>query len=274
MIGTGPAESAAGARTWVGTSWKMTKSRAQAEAYATALTSRLSALPPHVELFVLPAFPHIEAVARILRRSRVRVGAQNLHWAESGPFTGEVSAPMVAEVGATIAEIGHSERRALFGESDETVGLKVAAAQRHGLTPIVCVGEPWSVREAGAAEAFVASQVRAALAESLPGADIWFAYEPVWAIGQHGRPATPDQAQAVHAVIRETLVALLGERGSRVPVLYGGSVSPDNAAGFVSAPSVDGVFVGRAAWSVEGLLAVAQVVAKATVDQVPSRRDP
>ena len=258
-----PQDSGASTRpqAWVGTSWKMTKTRAQATAYANALLDASRDIPLGIELFVLPPFPLVELVARILDVSPVRVGAQNLHWEDWGPFTGEVSAPMLAEAGATIAEIGHSDRRELFGETDDTVRRKVAAAQRHRLTPIVCIGEPWSVRQSGEASAFVAASVRAALADARPGADIWLAYEPVWAIGEHGRPATPEQAEEIHAVIRATAVDVLGDAGTQVPVLYGGSVTPDNAAGFLSAPSVDGVFVGRAAWTAEGLLAVARVAA-------------
>jgi triosephosphate isomerase len=213
-------------------------------------------------VFVLPPFPLIEPVARVLSGGPVRVGAQNVHWEDSGPFTGEVSAPMLVEVGATIAEIGHSERRQLFGETDKMVRDKVAAAQRHGITPLVCVGEPESVRASGDAAEFVAAQVRAALAGARPDAELWLAYEPVWAIGDQGRPATPEQADDMHAVIRGAAVDALGTAEADVPVLYGGSVDADNAAGFMAAPSVSGLFVGRAAWTADGLLAVASVVAR------------
>lgn len=245
--------------TLVGTSWKMTKTRAEATAFAETL--RDTGVPAGVELFVLPPFPFVEAVARVLTGSPVRVGAQNLHWADSGPFTGEVSAPMLAEIGATVVEVGHSERRQLFGETDDSVRLKVAAAQRHGLTPVVCVGEPWDVRDRGLAVQHVTASVRAALTDAHPGAELWIAYEPVWAIGDGGHPATPEQADEIHAAIRATCVDVLGAAGTRVPVLYGGSVTAANAAGYLSAPSVDGLFVGRAAWTVEGLLDIARVAA-------------
>jgi triosephosphate isomerase len=241
----------------------MTKNRAQATAYADALRVASDGLPSAMELFVLPPFTLVERVASRLAGSRVRVGAQNVHWADAGAFTGEISAPMVAEAGATIAEIGHSERRELFGETDETVRWKVAAAHRHELIPLVCVGEPWTVRESGRAASFVEKQVRTALADVRPGAEVWLAYEPVWAIGEHGRPAAPEQAEEIHAVMRRTLVDLLGDDAATVPLLYGGSVTPDNAAGFMSAPSIDGLFVGRAAWTVDGLLAVAEAAGPA-----------
>ena len=251
-------------RVWIGTSWKMTKTRVEAEAFAEALRASED-VPSQVQVFVLPPFPLVEAVARILSASPVRVGAQNLHWADSGPVTGEVSAPMLAEMGATIAEIGHSERRQLFGETDDHVRMKVAAAQRHGLTPVVCVGEPWSVRASGQAVPHVTASVRAALADARPDAELWIAYEPVWAIGEHGDPATPEQAEEIHAAIRATCVDVLGAAGTRIPLLYGGSVTADNAAGYLSAPSVDGLFVGRAAWTVQGLLDIVRVAAAASM---------
>lgn len=249
-------------KTLVGTSWKMTKTRMDAEAFAEALRTS-DDIPCGVELFVLPPYTLIDAVARILTSSPVRVGAQNLHWEDSGPFTGEISAPMLVEAGATIAEIGHSERRQLFGETDDTVRMKVAAAQRHGLTPVVCVGEPWAVRESGHAVRHVTASVRAALTDARPGAEIWIAYEPVWAIGENGHAATPEQAEQIHAAIRETCVEVLAAAGTRIPILYGGSVTAGNAAGYLSAPSVDGLFVGRAAWTVQGLLDIVRVAAAA-----------
>jgi triosephosphate isomerase len=242
----------------------MTNNRAQATAYAERVRLAVDDLPSDLELFVLPPFTLVEQVAGRLAGSRIRVGAQNVHWEDAGPFTGEVSAPMLAEAGATIAEIGHSERRELFGETDRTVRWKVAAALRHHLVPLVCVGEPWDVRESGGATAFVRAQVLSALADVAPGAEVWLAYEPVWAIGQHGRAAEPQQAEEVHAVIRQTLTDLLGDAGEAVPLLYGGSVTADNAADFMSAPSIQGLFVGRAAWTVEGMLAVAAAVVEAT----------
>ena len=254
--------SGAATRVWVGTSWKMTQTRAQATAYAATLADACDDLPPAVGVFVLPPFTLIEPVAGILEGTRVRVGAQNVHWEDSGPFTGEVSAPMLVEAGASIAEIGHSERRELFGETDRTVRAKVVAAQRHGITPLVCVGEPDSVRESGGAAGFVEAQVRAALGDARPDAELWLAYEPVWAIGDQGRPASPEQAEQMHALIRATALDVLGTAAADVPVLYGGSVTADNAAGFLSAPSVSGLFVGRTAWSVDGLLAVASRAAR------------
>jgi triosephosphate isomerase (TIM) len=241
--------------------WKLNNTIAESEELIQGLLPRVGAVED-VEIVVAPQFLALQAVVDSARGSAVQVYAQNMHDKDSGAFTGEVSAPMLVEVGASIAEIGHSERRELFGETDQTVRAKVVAAQRHGITPLVCVGEPHSVRESGGAAGFVEAQVRAALGDANPEAELWLAYEPVWAIGDQGRPATPEQAEEMHALIRATAVDVLGTAAADLPVLYGGSVTADNAAGFLSAPSVSGLFVGRAAWSVDGLLAVASWAAR------------
>ena len=167
-------------------------------------------------------------------------GVQNIHWEDAGALTGETSAPMAGEAGATLALIGHSERRHVFGETDAEVDRKVGAAARAGLVPVVCVGELLEQRRAGAVEEVLRRQV-AAFAGSLAGVPRFMvAYEPVWAIGT-GETATPDDASEAHAIVRDALGAL-----GRAPVLYGGSVKPANAAALMSAPGVDGVLVGGA----------------------------
>jgi triosephosphate isomerase len=248
---------------WLGTSWKMTKSIAEAAKYADELAAAVDDIPNHVELFVLPPFTMISLVAQRLAHTRVRVGAQNAHWASSGAYTGEVSTSMVAEAGATIVEIGHSERRAAFGETDTTVNLKTKAVLSAGLRPLVCVGEPWEEREFGTASEYVVRQVKVALA-GIPAHDIsrvMVAYEPVWAIGDGGRPATASQVREMHSIIRAALVDRYGEAGEAVPLLYGGSVNQDNAAELASQEHVDGLFVGRAAWTADGYLSLARLVA-------------
>ena len=182
--------------------------------------------------------------------SPVLLGAQNAHWADEGAWTGEVSVPQVADAGAVLVELGHSERREHFGETDTTVNLKVRAVLRHGLTPLLCVGERDDVFRAGGSVRHVLAQVDAALDGLAPEeiAQVLIAYEPVWAIGEQGRPAHPEDIAAVFA-------ALTREHGGRVRgLLYGGSVNAENAAGTLQVPGVGGLFVGRAAWSVEGLV--------------------
>ncbi|GAA1433138.1 L-erythrulose 1-phosphate isomerase [Microlunatus lacustris] len=246
---------------WVGTSWKMNKTLAEAAAFVDALAA--AEIPAGLQPFVLPAHTALAHVRdRLPAGSPVLLGAQNAHWGPEGAGTGEVSMRMVADAGARIVEMGHSERRASFGETDRTVALKAAAALRHGLVPLVCVGEPLEVRDAGGAADFVAAQLRAALAEVEPAdvARVLVAYEPIWAIGEHGRPATQDQIAPVMALIASVVAEAAGG-GSPLAVLYGGGVHPDNAEELLTDPHTDGLFVGRAGWHVEGYLRLLELCA-------------
>jgi triosephosphate isomerase len=241
----------------------MTKNRAEAAAYATALAAAAPGFVDDVNAFVLPAYPLIESVAATVVPAGIEVGAQNVHWADSGPFTGEVSAPMLTEIGASLVCIGHAERRAMFGETDETVQARAANALRHGLTPLICVGEPAGVRAAGAEVEFVTRQLEIALSglgtETVAATMV--AYEPVWAIGEGSTPATAEQAEAMHAVLRGFLADRHGRHGAEVPLLYGGSVDVASAPDLIAAPNIDGLFVGRAAWSAPGFVELAHIVA-------------
>jgi triosephosphate isomerase len=248
---------------WIGTSWKMTKTRAEARDFARVLAEAAPEFDAKVNAFVLPAYPLIEPVASLLAPVNVRVGSQNVHWDDFGAFTGEVSAPMLTEIGATMTAVGHAERRAHFGETNQTVQAKTAAALRNGLTPLVCVGESAAERKTGSHAPFVIRQTLIALSglsdEQI--ADTVIAYEPVWAIGVGSTPATADQADEMHAVLRETLTAEWGSVGKSVPLLYGGSVNLDTAPELARAPHIDGLFVGRAAWNVEGFIELARLIA-------------
>ena len=233
---------------WIGTSWKMNKTLAEARAFADGL--RGAEVDPRIQPFVIPPFTAVREVKAMLAESRVKVGAQNMHWADDGAWTGEISPLMLKDCGLDLVELGHSERREHFGETDETVGLKVAAAVRHGLIPLICIGETLEERQAGRAAEVLARQVRAALAGA-GAAPVLLAYEPVWAIGANGIPATADYADARQAEI----IAVAGDvLGRRVPCLYGGSVNPGNCAELIACPHVDGLFIGRSAWAVSGYL--------------------
>ena len=247
-------------RFWLGTGWKMNKTRTQAAAYSATLRAApdIAALP--MQLFVLPPFTALAEVATALADTAVMVGAQNCHWATAGAWTGEISAGQVADCGAVLVELGHSERRAHFGETNALINAKVKAALAAGLTPLVCVGETAEERDLDAASVSVARQARMALS-GLAAADlerVLLAYEPVWAIGDGGEPATPAYAGAIHGVIKQAVTDLLG---TAPPLLYGGSVNPDNATALAGEPEIDGLFVGRAAWQAEGLLGLARQVA-------------
>lgn len=200
------------------------------------------------EVLVAPPFTAIAAVAERLKSTRVRVAGQDLYWEDKGAFTGEVSGPLLASAGCSHVIVGHSERRQFFGDSDEWVARKTAAALRAGLTPIICVGETLAEREAATTLAVVARQVRATIADLEPAAlrQIVVAYEPVWAIGT-GRVATPEQAQEVHHAIRDMLATQAGpEIAAAVRILYGGSVKPDNIDALMAQPDLDGALVGGA----------------------------
>ncbi len=241
-----------GERVWIGTSWKMNKTLSEARAFAEGL--RVAAVDPRLQPFVIPPFTAVREVKVLLAGCSVKVGAQNMHWEDAGAWTGEISAPMLVDCGLDIVELGHSERREHFGETDETVGLKVAAAVRHGLTPLICIGETLAERQAGRAQEVLAAQVRGALANltaAQKSAEILLAYEPVWAIGVNGIPATSGYADARQAEIIAVAESVLGRR---VPCLYGGSVNPGNCEDLIQCPHVDGLFIGRSAWAVDGYL--------------------
>ena len=237
--------------------WKMNKTAAEAVALATALREALDGLDT-VDVVVCPPFTALPAVAEVLRGSAIGLGAQNVHWEASGAFTGEVSAPMLAEHGVRHVIVGHSERRQFFGETDTTVNRRARAALAAGLLPIVCVGETLEEREADRTHAVVERQVRAGL-DGWDGSawdDLVIAYEPVWAIGT-GRTATDEQAQDVHAFIRGLLRDMAGaERAERIRLQYGGSMKPNNAAGLLAQPDIDGGLIGGAALEADAFAAI------------------
>ncbi|GAA1483953.1 triose-phosphate isomerase [Brachybacterium fresconis] len=261
---------------WIGTSWKMTKTLAEARAWATGLRDHLggaagggpthddaandatrndgtsgATAPSGVQPFVIPSFTATTTVAEVLGEdSPVLLGVQNAHWEDAGAWTGEVSVPQAKDAGAQMVEIGHSERREHFGETVETTRWKVAAALRHGLTPLLCIGESAEVKEAGGSSAFILEQAAGALrglgAEEL--ARVVIAYEPIWAIGEAGRPATIEELIEPFAALGEAC------SGKVAGLLYGGSVNLDNAADLLGIEHVSGLFVGRTAWRLEGYL--------------------
>ena len=239
---------------WIGTSWKMNKTLAEARAFADGLAKADTGRDPRIQRFVIPPFTAVREVAAQLSGTSVKVGAQNMHWEDAGAWTGEISPVMLTDCGLDIVELGHSERREHFGETDETVGLKTAAAVRHGLIPLICIGETLAEREAGRAQEVLEAQVRGALGKLTDGqktAPILLAYEPVWAIGDGGIPATSDYADARQA---EIIVVAEAALGRRIPCLYGGSVNPGNCQELIQCPHIDGLFIGRSAWAVEGYL--------------------
>ncbi|CAN7696435.1 triose-phosphate isomerase [Rhizobium rhizogenes] len=241
-------------RYWIGTSWKMNKTLAEASGFAEALRDADALRDPAIQRFIIPPFTAVREVKSILSETSIKVGAQNMHWADQGAWTGEISPLMLRDCNLDIVELGHSERREHFGETNETVGLKTEAAVRHGLIPLICIGETLSDRESGRATEILSDQVIGALSKlsrSQKQAQILLAYEPVWAIGEKGIPAEPSYADARQAEIIAVAERVLGRR---IPCLYGGSVNPDNCEELISCPHIDGLFIGRSAWNVEGYL--------------------
>ncbi len=235
-------------RTFIAGNWKMNKTVAESLALARELRGLLSMVRDRVEVAIAPPFTALHSVAKALEDSNLVLAGQNCHWEDAGAFTGEVSAPMLKELGCSYVILGHSERRQLFGETDETVNRKVRAAIKARLLPILCVGETLAEREGGRTLAVVGRQVQAAMAGVTheEAANFVLAYEPVWAIGT-GKTATSAQAQEVHAHIREQLNQAVGrEVAERIRIQYGGSVKPENAAELLSQPDIDGALVGGA----------------------------
>jgi triosephosphate isomerase len=231
----------------VAANWKMHKTAADAAEFFELFARHAPPASPGVELAFFPPFPILEAVARAARaRPDASVGGQNCHWESAGAFTGEVSAPMIAAAGGRRVLVGHSERRQLFGETDEGCALKLRAALAAGIDPMLCVGETLEERERGRARPVVLRQLTR-VATGLSRAEharLSIAYEPVWAIGT-GRTARPEDAQEMHAAIREILAALAAPTvAGETRILYGGSVKPDNAARLLEQPDIDGALVG------------------------------
>jgi len=237
--------------------WKMFKNVREAELFAHRLVAELE-IPPGREVAIAPAFPALQAVAAVLRGSAIKLAAQNVHDQVQGAFTGEVSAGMLVDAGCEYVIIGHSERRTFFRETDDLISRKISAAINQGLKPILCIGETLAEREQGATLTVIAGQIKEGLKNIDPGGigSTAVAYEPVWAIGT-GRTATPEQAQEVHAFIRDTMEGVYGkELAGKLRIIYGGSVSPANIGKLMSEKDINGALVGGASLDMESFSAI------------------
>jgi triosephosphate isomerase len=244
--------------------WKMFKTVPEAVDMVRKLHEASLGLEK-AQFVVIPPFTALNEVCGTLKESPVLTGAQNMHWEEQGAFTGEVAAPMLKDVGCTFVIIGHSERRQLFGETNETVNKKIKAALDHGLVPIMCIGESLDEREGGN----TINKVQSQITDGLEGLDaeqirrIIIAYEPIWAIGT-GLTATPDQAQEVHGFIRSNLAEKHGnEVASYAIILYGGSVKPENTYSLLKEKDINGALVGGASLKAESFAEIAREAIKA-----------
>jgi triosephosphate isomerase len=233
--------------------WKMNHGPSDARAMIHTYTSRWAPRSDRTVIVFPPALSLTTVVEALGDRSDIGVGVQNIWSEDKGAFTGESSAPMAKDAGASYVLVGHSERRHVFGETDAQTAKKCAAAVRNALVPMLCVGELLSERESGATHAVCLRQLHAGLSELSDDqvAEMMIAYEPVWAIGT-GKTATPDDASDVHGVIRRALGERVGSRAREIPILYGGSVNTSNAAALLSAENVDGLLVGGASLDPHG----------------------
>jgi L-erythrulose 1-phosphate isomerase len=240
-----------------GTNFKMNQTPAESVAFYVELADTLQIVEgPRV--FIIPPFTSLAAVAEAAEPDRpIWLGAQNVHWAPDGAYTGEISVGMLLAIGVDLVLLGHAERRRLFNEQDADLNRKVHAVLGAGLRVLLAVGETAEERNFGVSGETVVRQLKIDLHGVQPNQVelLQIAYEPVWSIGAGGTPAHPEDVEPIAAMIRATLRDLFGQPGAMVPILYGGSVDPSNAGSFTAIPDIDGLFVGRAAWTVDGFIA-------------------
>ncbi|HEX9310320.1 MAG TPA: triose-phosphate isomerase [Gemmatimonadaceae bacterium] len=239
--------------------WKMNNGPTAAKAFMDTFLSAFQPRDDRSVIIFAPAVSLTTVAASISKRAGIVAGVQNIHWAEKGAFTGEISAPMARDAGARVALVGHSERRHVFGETDEQCAKKCLAASRAGLAFMLCVGETRAQREAGQTESLVTRQLRDGLSQmtNLISTDFLLAYEPVWAIGT-GLTASSADASAIHSVLRSELCDMIGTRADDIPILYGGSVNASNAANLIASSDVDGLLVGGASVEASSWLEIAR----------------
>lgn len=235
----------------LGTNWKMNKTMAEATQYTNELMEIIGKYS-QFEIFIIPPHTHLWKIKELIdaKKSTLKLGAQNMHYEDNGQFTGEISPVMLKEIGLDIVELGHCERRQYFNETDETVNLKTLAALKHGLLPLICIGEKMADRNYGVSKEMLATQMKIAL-KNVTAAEIgkfWIAYEPIWAIGVNGIPAETPYVNEIHNALRDVLLELYGDAGKNVPLLFGGSVNINNASEYAQLENVDGLFIGRSAW--------------------------
>lgn len=252
---------------YFGTNTKMYKTIAETVDFLSKLQELTKDIDRvKMELFVIPSFTALSSAAAVIHPGEILLGAQNMGWELEGPFTGEISPRMLREVGISIVEIGHSERRHVLGETDEMENKKVLCALKNGLLPLLCIGETMDQKQVGIADEVLRIQLKRGLlgvCAQDAAERLLVAYEPVWAIGAGGTPASKEYAQQEHQAIRETLCELFGASlGRQIPVLYGGSVNNENAVELIRMPEINGLFIGRSAWNAENFDRIIRSVLK------------
>ena len=250
-------------RLFIGTNLKMYKTIRETLDFLKDLKKHTEDISrSEMELFVIPSFTTLSDAVKLAGEA-VKIGAQNMHPEPEGQFTGEISPVMLKEIGIQIIEIGHSERRHVFNETDYFLNQKVLSALKYDFTPLLCIGETMEQKNSGISDEVLSMQLKQGLM-SLSCEDakkLWVAYEPVWAIGVNGIPASKEYADGKHAVIKDTISSLFGEEtATQIPVLYGGSVNNENALDLINMPNIDGLFIGRGAWNADNFYRIIQEV--------------
>lgn len=244
---------------YFGSNLKMYKNTSDTQEYITKLVELTKKISREkMELFILPSYTSLFSASNLNTQNFIRLGAQNVSWADEGQLTGEISVPMLKELQIDLVMLGHSERRHIFGEKDQDLNNKIKNALKHKLTVLLCVGETLEEKKYNLTREVLTKQLKIDLYEISSDhiQQLIIAYEPVWSIGVNGIPATPEYAEESHKMIRKILKEIFGEKGNIIPILYGGSVNRKNARRLVLKPSIDGLFVGRAAWDAENFSAL------------------
>ncbi|MBQ2658857.1 MAG: triose-phosphate isomerase [Erysipelotrichaceae bacterium] len=250
---------------YLGTNTKMYKTIKDTTSFLLRLNELTEDIPEDVlTLFVIPSYTALYAAKEVMKDKRILIGAQNMGWEDQGQFTGEISPLMLKEIGIDMVMIGHSERRHVFRETDFEEEKKVAKALEHGFIPLLCIGETLQEKEYGLSEEVLRTQLKVGLHSVSKGdcSRLMVAYEPVWSIGVNGIPATKEYAQQMHGVIKDTLRELFDEAADGIPVLYGGSVNPQNCEELFAQKDIDGLFIGRSAWDADNFNQIIRMVLK------------
>ncbi|MDR4945066.1 triose-phosphate isomerase [Neobacillus cucumis] len=236
-------------KVYIGTNWKMHKSIQEGREYCRKLQEIAQGIDSRMQLFIIPPYTALTTLRTELD-SNILLGAQNMHWEEEGPFTGEISPTMLKEIGIDLVELGHSERRQYYNENDVDLNKKVHAALDNEIIPLLCIGEKLEDKENGISEQSLSIQLKICLKDLTPAQakNVLVAYEPVWAIGAGGTEAPAEYVHQMHNHIRKVLVELFGDTGSEMPILFGGSVNRGNAIDYLKGQNINGLFIGRSAW--------------------------
>lgn len=259
---------------YLGSNLKMYKNSKETVSYLKGLSALTADIDrEELELFIIPSYTSLAEAVSSTDQKMIRLGAQNMCWEEEGQFTGEISPKMLQEMGIGLVMIGHSERRHVFGETDEEEQRKVRCGLEHGFTVLLCIGETAEDKKYGLGPEVLRTQLKKGFygVDASKAGQIWVAYEPVWSIGVNGTPASAEYAQKMHKEIKGCLKELFGSASEEIPVLYGGSVNLQNAPELIMQPSIDGLFVGRAAWQAESFNDLIRFVRKIKKQEMPEK---